>query len=178
MCGAIATALSAFKPSSDQSRAILSSLSLFTRTAPINHLAPLLLDSGIFAHILVALEDDKASGTILAAYLDILMRIALVDPNALLQMIAETARRQGKDGEKVLEETLDAIWRNFDYVTGARSRKAVATGAGALLTTVSQTGSFFEVDANASQGNPHCLDRLNGEFRECLKAGGHRSDLG
>jgi hypothetical protein len=37
----------------------------------------------------------------------------------------------------MLEETLDAMWRNFDYVADARGRKAVAMGAGALLTTVS-----------------------------------------
>lgn len=52
-------------------------------------------------------------------------------------MVGESARRQGRDGHKVLEETLDALWRNFDYVGDAPGRKTMAMGVGALLTTVS-----------------------------------------
>jgi len=61
----------------------------------------------------------------------------MIDPNVFLQMVAENARRGGRDGEKDLGVVLDALWRNFDYVGDARSRKAVAMGVGALLTTVS-----------------------------------------
>jgi hypothetical protein len=61
----------------------------------------------------------------------------MIDPNVFLQMVAETARRGGRDEVKDLEIVLDAIWRNFDYVGEARMRKVVAMGAGALLTTVS-----------------------------------------
>lgn len=60
----------------------------------------------------------------------------MLDANVFLQMVAETARRSGRDGHKLLEEVLDAMWRNFDYVGDARGRKALAMGAGALLTTV------------------------------------------
>ncbi|GFZ42911.1 hypothetical protein JCM24511_00629 [Saitozyma sp. JCM 24511] len=148
VAGSLAKALALTKPKSDSLAKILATLSLLVRTAPLPHLAPLLLDSGIFHHILTALEDDKASGTILAGYLDVLARIAMVDPNVFLQMVAETARRNGREGDKQLDEVLDALWRNFDYVGGARERKAVAMGAGALLTT----------------GNSHCLERLDGEF--------------
>jgi hypothetical protein len=98
-----------------------------------------LLDSGLFQFSLQALEDDKASGLILAAHLEILSRIALTQPNVFLQMVAEAARRQGRDGHKVLEETLDAMWRNFDYVGDAAGRKTLAMGVGALLTTVSSS---------------------------------------
>ena len=103
----------------------------------MSNLAPLLLDSGIFQHIVTALEDDKASGLILAAYLEILSRIALADANGFLQIVAEVARRQNVDAYKMLEEVLDALWRNFDYVGETRMRKAVAMAVGALLTTVS-----------------------------------------
>jgi len=99
----------------------------------------LLLDSGIFQHVITALDDDKASGLVLASYLEILARIAMIDPNVFLQMVAETARRGGRDEAKDLEVVLDAIWRNFDYVGEARMRKVVAMGAGALLTTVSDS---------------------------------------
>jgi hypothetical protein len=131
-------------------------------------LAPLLLEAGIFQHILTALEDDKASGIILAAYLDVLARIAMIDPNVFLQMVAETARRNGRDGEKQLEEVLDALWRNFDYVGGPRERKAVAMGAGALLTTVRPTAvRYYQSEGlTMTKGNHHCLDRLDGEFSE------------
>ena len=96
-----------------------------------------MLDAGIFQHAITALDDDKASGLILASYLEILSRIAMIDPNVFLEMVAETARRGSRNPEKDLEVVLDAMWRNFDYVGEARMRKVVAMGAGALLTTVS-----------------------------------------
>jgi hypothetical protein len=136
------------KLNADSVKRIITTISLLVRVSSLAQLAPLLLDAGVFQHVLSALEDDKASGIILAAHLEVICRIALIDPNVYLQMIAETARRTNRDGDKVLDEALDALWRNFDYVADARMRKAVAMGAGALLTT----------------GNHHCLDRLDGEF--------------
>ncbi|WWC59902.1 uncharacterized protein I303_102464 [Kwoniella dejecticola CBS 10117] len=133
-----ARALTTSKPNAEAISRILVTVTLLVRTAPLSQLAPLLLHSGIFQHIATALEDDKASGLILAAYLEILSRIAMLDPNIFLQMVAESARSQHKEGAKVLEEVLDALWRNFDYVGETRMRKAVAMGAGALLTTVAQ----------------------------------------
>jgi uncharacterized protein (DUF736 family) len=127
---------------------ILVTMSLLVHIAPLQQLAGFFVDAGLFNHILVALEDDKASGTILAAYLGILSRIALRDPNMFLQFVAEQARRNHRDERKQLEEVLDAVWRNFDYVGGARERKTVAMGSGALLTT----------------GHPEALERLNGEI--------------
>ncbi|OCF32339.1 hypothetical protein I316_06007 [Kwoniella heveanensis BCC8398] len=144
----LAKALTASKPNSDAISRILLSLSLLIRTAPLDKFAPLLLHSGIFQHITTALEDDKASGLILAAYLDILSRIAMINPNIFLQMVSESARMQNREDAKLLEEVLDALWRNFDYVGETRMRKAVAMGAGALLTT----------------GNRQVLDRFDGEF--------------
>ena len=70
----------------------------------------------------------------------------MIDPNVFLQMVAETARRGGRDEVKDLEIVLDAIWRNFDYVGEARMRKVVAMGAGALLTTVSLDHLVQEAD--------------------------------
>ena len=137
ICESLVKALTTSKANSEALRNILTSLSIVIRLAPLPTTAPVLLDSGIFQHILTALEDDKASGINLAAYLDVLMRIAIIEPNVFVQMVIECARRTGRDGEKVLEETLDAIWRNFDYVGESRGRKAVAMGAASLLTTVS-----------------------------------------
>nr|XP_019050076.1 hypothetical protein I302_00497 [Kwoniella bestiolae CBS 10118]OCF29006.1 hypothetical protein I302_00497 [Kwoniella bestiolae CBS 10118] len=143
-----AKALATSKPNAEAVSRILSTISLLVRTAPLAQLAPLLLHSGIFQHITTALEDDKASGLILAAYLEILSRIAMLDPRIFLQLVAESARMQNRDGVKLLDEVLDALWRNFDYVGETRMRKAVAMGAGALLTT----------------GDHHVLDRFDGEF--------------
>ena len=126
------------KPNSDSTRRLLATLSLLVRTAPLSNLALQLLDASIFHSIITALEDDKASGIILASYLEIFSRIAIIDPHIFLQMVAEVAVRHGRDGQKVLEQVLDAVWRNFDYVGEARMRKGVAMGVGALLTTVSQ----------------------------------------
>ncbi|WWC98998.1 hypothetical protein V866_005892 [Kwoniella sp. B9012] len=131
-----AKALTTSKPNAEAVSRILVTVSLLIRTAPLAQLAPLLLHSGIFQHITTALEDDKASGLILAAYLEILSRIAILDPRIFLQLVAESARMQSRDGQKLLDEVLDALWRNFDYVGETRMRKAVAMGAGALLTTI------------------------------------------
>jgi len=115
---------------------ILRTISLMVRLSPLSALAPLLIQFNIFQRIVFALEDDKASGLILAAYLEILSRIILADPSGFLQITFEAARVQEKDASKMLEEVLDAFWRNFDYVGEKRMRKAVAMAAGALLTTV------------------------------------------
>ena len=152
VCEALAQALGISKPNADSTRRILHSLSLLIRTAPIQDLAPLLINSGIFSGIITALEDDKASGLILAAFLDVLARIAMIDPQIFLRMVGEVGKHNHRDPAKVLEEVLDAMWRNFDYVGEARMRKAVAMGAGSLLTT----------------GDAHVLDRLDGEFSELL----------
>ncbi|WWC68913.1 uncharacterized protein I206_102849 [Kwoniella pini CBS 10737] len=143
-----AKALSTSKPNAEAVNRILVTVTLLIRAAPLSQLAPLLLHSGIFQHITTALEDDKASGLILAAYLEILSRIAMLDPNIFLQMVAESARMQSKEGAKLLEEVLDALWRNFDYVGETRMRKAVAMGAGALLTTVS---AIYDDQANVTR---------------------------
>ncbi|WVF67040.1 hypothetical protein IAT40_001783 [Kwoniella sp. CBS 6097] len=144
----LAKALTASKPNSDAIGRILLSLSLIIRTAPLDKFAPLLLHSSIFQHITTALEDDKASGIILAAYLHVLSRIAMINPTVFLQMVAESARMQDREDAKLLDEVLDALWRNFDYVGETRMRTAVAMGAGALLTT----------------GNRQVLERFDGEF--------------
>lgn len=141
-------AIAASAKNADNLRRILTTVLLLVHISPLEQFAGLFIESGMFNHILVALEDDKASGTILAAYLAILSRVALRDPNIFLQLVAEQARRNGLDERKQLEQVLDAVWRNFDYVGGARERKAVAMGSGALLTT----------------GHPEALERLDGEI--------------
>ena len=122
LCSTLAKAMTTSKQNSDSTRRILTTLSLLVRTAPLSHLAHSLIDASIFQNIIAALEDDKASGQILAAYLEVLSRIALIDPHVFLQMVTETALRQGRDGTKVLDEVLDAMWRDFDYVGDARTR--------------------------------------------------------
>ncbi|WWD08730.1 hypothetical protein V865_006843 [Kwoniella europaea PYCC6329] len=153
-----AKALTTSKPNAEAVSRILVTVSLLIRTAPLAQLAPLLLHSGIFQHITTALEDDKASGLILAAYLEILSRIAILDPRIFLQLVAESARMQNRDGQKLLDEVLDALWRNFDYVGETRMRKAVAMGAGALLTTVMNI--FLDVlgEVQVAQDDPNSIE--------------------
>lgn len=136
MCQAISQALTASKSNAKSLRRILTTVSLLVRLTPLNTLAPYLIEAGIFQHITIALEDDKASGLILAAYLEILSRIILADAPGFIQIASESARVQNQDPHKALEEIFDAFWRNFDYVGEPRMRKAVAMAAGALLTTV------------------------------------------
>nr|ODN85642.1 hypothetical protein L203_04892 [Cryptococcus depauperatus CBS 7841] len=148
IAAALAKALAASRINTPAIGHILVTISLWIRTSPLPALSPHLLRAGIFHHITGALEDDKASGPILAAYLEILVRIAMTDPAIFLQMIQESAKLQNKNSCKLLEEALDAIWRNFDYVGDTRMRKAVAMGVGNLLLT----------------GNQQALERFDGEF--------------
>lgn len=168
ICTNLFSNISTVKSNTNESKRLLRTISLLVRTSPIQALAPLLLDSGLFQFSLKALEDDKAAGLVLAAHLEILTRIALRDPGVFLQMVAEAARREGKDGHRVLEETLDAIWRNFDYVGDATGRKTVAMGVGALLTTVGFLcgGQILNRAKLIMQGHQQCLERLDGEFSE------------
>ena len=145
ICANLYTNLSNLKPNSDQAKRVLLSISYLVRSAPIHAVAPLLLDSGLFQFSLKALEDDTAAGLVLAAHLEIMGRIAMSDANVFLQMVAEAARRENKDGHKMLEEALDALWRNFDYVGDREGRKTVAMGVGALLTTVCNVSQSVKV---------------------------------
>ncbi|KIR32027.1 hypothetical protein I352_05656 [Cryptococcus deuterogattii MMRL2647] len=144
----LATALSTSAGNESAVIRILATVSLWTRIAPLPIISSLLLQAGIFHHITTALEDDKASGLILAAYLEILCRIAMSNPNIFLQMVEESATIQSQDVHKLLEEILDAVWRNFDYVGDTRLRKVVAMGVGNLLLT----------------GNQQVMERLDGDF--------------
>lgn len=144
----MATALSTSNGNESAVICILATVSLWTRIAPLPVISSLLLQAGIFHHITTALEDDKASGLILAAYLEILSRIAMNNPNVFLQMVEESAKIQSQDVHKLLEEILDAVWRNFDYVGETRLRKVVAMGVGNLLLT----------------GNQQVMERLDGDF--------------
>lgn len=147
ICTSLLQALTASGRNQENVLRTLRTLSLAVQVAPLPLLAPSLISSGLYSHILQSLEDDKASGLILAAYLSILSRIALRDPHLFLELTAEQARQSGRDS-KLLEEVFDAIWRNFDYVGESAARKLVAMGAGALLTT----------------GHTQALERLDGEF--------------
>lgn len=146
-CKALMSALTTSGKNAENVHRTLETIGLLVHIAPLEQLAGAFVNAGLFQHILQALEDDKASGTTLAAYLHILSRIALRDPAMFLLFVGEQARRNSRDERKLLEEVLDALWRNFDYVGGARSRKTVAMGAGALVTT----------------GHPEALERLDGE---------------
>lgn len=63
-------------------------------------------------------------------------------------MVEESAKIQSQDVHKLLEEILDAVWRNFHYVGETRLRKVVAMGVGNLLLT----------------GNQQVMERLDGDF--------------
>ncbi|ODN87082.1 hypothetical protein L198_07084 [Cryptococcus wingfieldii CBS 7118] len=127
---------------------ILETLVLWVSLVPVPSLHPLLLQSGIFSQITRSLEDDKASGQILASYLNVLANLAISDAGSFLQMVADAAAMEHKDPHQLLDEVLDAIWRNFDYVGGTKMRKAVAMGVGSLLLS----------------GNQQVMERFDGEI--------------
>ncbi|ODO04862.1 hypothetical protein I350_05472 [Cryptococcus amylolentus CBS 6273] len=127
---------------------ILETLVLWVSLVPVPSLHSLLLQSGIFSQITQSLEDDKASGQILASYLNVLANIAISDAGSFLQMVADAAAMEHKDPHQLLDEVLDAIWRNFDYVGGTKMRKAVAMGVGSLLLS----------------GNQQVMGRFDGEI--------------
>lgn len=115
---------------------ILGLLSQLLRAAPIASLAPLLSASGVFSLVVRALEAEKQSGLVLAAYLEVLARIMLADSQVFLQLVEQDAVSRHEPAETRLDSVLDATWASFDYAGEARPRKVIAMAMASLLPTV------------------------------------------
>jgi hypothetical protein len=111
-------------------------LSELLRAVPMSTLAPLLSGSGLFSMITKTLEDEKQSGLVLAAYLEVLARIMLADPNIFLQLVQQDAVHRQQSEEVRLDAILDATWASFDYAGESRQRKVIAMAMASLLPTV------------------------------------------
>jgi hypothetical protein len=118
-------------------KTILESLCLLVRLTPSAYWAPRLAQNGVFQGLCDGLDDEKASGTVLAAQLVTLCRMIMVDPTAFYQCIKHVAMAKGFPETRQLDTTLDAMWRSFDYVGVAYDRKLIALAFANLLTLVS-----------------------------------------
>lgn len=122
---------------------ILESLINLVRLTPSAYWAPRLAQNGVFQALCDGLDDEKASGTVLAAQLVTLCRMIMVDPSAFYQCIKHVAMAKGLSETRQLDTTLDAMWRSFDYVGVSYDRKLIALAFANLLTLVSFFSSAF-----------------------------------
>lgn len=116
---------------------VLDSLDLLIRVTPSSYWAPRLAQNQIFQTICDGLDDEKASGTVLAAQLVTLCRIIMADAPAFYQLLKHIAMVKGLSEERQIDTTLDAMWRCFDYVGVSYNRKLIALAFANLLTLVS-----------------------------------------
>ncbi|GHJ86997.1 hypothetical protein NliqN6_3399 [Naganishia liquefaciens] len=145
-CDAFAAALRA--ADKNNVKMVLESLTTLIRLTSSAYWAPRLAQNGVFQALCDGLDDEKASGTVLAAQLVTLCRVIMVDPSAFYQCVKHIASTKGLSETRQLETTLDAMWRSFDYVGVSYDRKLIALAFANLLTL----------------GNPQIYDRLDGEF--------------
>ncbi|KAJ9092442.1 hypothetical protein QFC21_006824 [Naganishia friedmannii] len=129
-------------------KGVLDSLDLLIRVTPSSYWAPRLAQNHIFQTICDGLDDEKASGTVLAAQLVTLCRIIMADAPAFYQLLQHIAMVKGLSEGRQVDTTLDAMWRCFDYVGVSYNRKLIALAFANLLTL----------------GNAPIYDRLDGEF--------------
>ncbi|KAI5451703.1 hypothetical protein NCC49_001352 [Naganishia albida] len=145
-CDAFAASLRA--ADKNNIKIILESLGMLIRSTPSAYWAPRLAQNGVFQALCDGLDDEKASGIVLAAQLVTLCRMIMVDPPAFYRCIQHVAMTKGVPEAQQLETTLDAMWRSFDYVGVSYERKLIALAFANLLTL----------------GNAQIYDRLDGEF--------------
>jgi hypothetical protein len=133
-CDAFAASLRA--ADKNNVKMILESLGMLIRLTPSAYWAPRLAQNGVFQALCDGLDDEKASGIVLAAQLVTLCRMIMADPPAFYQCIQHVALTKGVPEAQQLETTLDAMWRSFDYVGVSYERKLIALAFANLLTLV------------------------------------------
>lgn len=87
------------------------SLDLLVRLVPSDQWAGQFASSGLFAKFCSGINDQKASGANLGAYLALLCRICIINPKVFLELVQHVGSINEMGAEAQVEETLDAMWR-------------------------------------------------------------------
>ncbi|EIM88549.1 ARM repeat-containing protein [Stereum hirsutum FP-91666 SS1] len=116
-------------------KGLLESLEMLFQLVPPSSYAEALHTSGLFAHILKEIMEDKADTTILTHDIYVMSRIAVPEPQTFLQLMAATSAKMNVPETQLWEDLLDQWWRRFDNMSEPRRRKLTAMGIAALVST-------------------------------------------
>lgn len=114
---------------------VIVSVNLLTQLTSATLWGEIFHTSGLFAHVLRTLSEDKEPNWVLAEYLHVLARIAIADPQVFLRLMGVTAASQNISEPVMYNCVLDRWWNTFDSMSEHRHRKLAAMGMAALVST-------------------------------------------
>ncbi|KAJ2930226.1 hypothetical protein H1R20_g6892, partial [Candolleomyces eurysporus] len=123
-------------------------LQFMVQLAPSNLWGEPMHTSGLFAHLLLTLNDGESSPILLTEIIFLFSRIVMADAQMFLQLMSATAPAVNQPETNLWEGLLDQWWGKFDNMSEPRHRKLTAMGTATLVAT----------------GRPEVLKRLSGEI--------------
>jgi len=116
-------------------KGLVNSIALAIELAPSATWGEPLHVSGLFRVLVDHLAEDKLQATILAEYILLLSRIALVDVQVFVALVAGTAKSKGVPDAEIWEVIMTQWWNRFDNMSEPRHRKLTAMGISCLVST-------------------------------------------
>jgi hypothetical protein len=124
-------------------KAVLASIDLLVRVVPVEILTQTFAATGLMAYLCKEIDNEKSSGSVLAAYLGTLSRLIVVDPRAFLVMVQHVGSTNGLGEHAQVEMTLDAMWRAVSFFSGGHFEEvAMLTYPSSVSSTTSRRPPF------------------------------------
>lgn len=117
---------------------VLESLQLVVRVVSKDIWSQAFASVGMVAKFCKEIDNDKSSGTVLAAYLCTFCQMILVDAALFIALVEHVGSQNGTTPYKQLEETLDAMWRAVGSETMLASFLAERCDPCSLTTSASR----------------------------------------
>ncbi|KAF9782921.1 ARM repeat-containing protein [Thelephora terrestris] len=116
-------------------KGLINSIELAIELAPSAVWSEPLHVSGLFSVFVSHLAEDKLTAVILMEHVLLLSRIALMDVQVFITLVAETAKSRGVPEAEIWEVILSQWWNRFDNMSEPRHRKLAAMGIACLVST-------------------------------------------
>jgi hypothetical protein len=123
-------------------KAVLASIDLLVRVVPVEILTQTFAATGLMAYLCKEIDNEKSSGSVLAAYLGTLSRMIVVDPHAFLVMVQHVGSTNGLGEHAQVEMTLDAMWRAVSLFSSHFEGVAMLTSPSSVSSTTSRRPPF------------------------------------
>ncbi|EGN93009.1 hypothetical protein SERLA73DRAFT_116383 [Serpula lacrymans var. lacrymans S7.3] len=114
---------------------IYASLNFLMQLAPPSLWGAPMHVSGLFAQVLVTINDPESNTAIRTECIHLIARIALTDRQIFLQLASAAAESQKTTASKVYEGILDEWWARFDNMSEPRFRKLTTLGISSFVST-------------------------------------------
>ncbi|TCD64327.1 hypothetical protein EIP91_004237 [Steccherinum ochraceum] len=130
-------------------KGMLSALSLLLQLAgPYQVWGKAMHTSGLFAHVVKTLSEEKFMSTVLMQYVHVLARVAVANNALFLELMSLAGQTLNMPPTQAWEDVLNQWWSRFDNMYEPRHRKLTAMGIASLVAT----------------GHPDVLERLPTEI--------------